>query len=116
MPTLRHAIDVWNTSPKLRNSGVVYEKRVVPEAIIPLHGFNDFFKFVISKKEDWDEIEETFLQTHYIKKEQIILMPMGKTREEIRAVEKMVIEMAVEYGVRYSPRLHIDVWDGADGV
>ena len=115
-PVLRSQIQIWNNSPKLENSGVPLAKRYNVDAIKQLTRKQDYFKFVVSKETDWEEINTNFLENRLIKREQIVLMPLGKTRAEIAAVQETVVQMAISHGVRYSPRLHIDIWDGADGV
>jgi organic radical activating enzyme len=66
--------------------------------------------------EDWNEINEVFLLPKLIKKHQIILMPEGCSREEIKKHQEIAVEMAVRHNVRYSDRLHIQLWDKAVGV
>lgn len=115
-PVIRSQIQIWNNSPKLANTCVPFEKRYNVAAIKQLTRKHDYFKFVVSKEADWDEINTYFLENGLIKRSQIVLMPLGKTRAEIAAVQEDVVKMAIRHGVRYSPRLHVDIWDGADGV
>lgn len=75
---------------------------------------NSWFKFVVSKEEDWKEISSEFAR--FINKSQIILMPEGATREELEKTRPITLEMAIKQGVRYSDRLHIVIWDRKVGV
>jgi organic radical activating enzyme len=110
-------VDIWNNSPKLSSSGVPLQKRYKPDVIKSVASYPDsWFKFVISSENDWAEISEDFLDLNLIKKEQIILMPEGATREELQKNREMVIDMTVKHGVRYSDRLHIIAWDKKVGV
>jgi len=40
-------------------------------------------------------------------------MPEGTTRDELDARRNEVSELAMEYGYRYTPRLHVDLWNDA---
>lgn len=110
------SVACWNNSPKLTNSGVDLVYRYKPEVITQLTKLNSWFKFVISNEYDWKEIEDLYLNPLLIKKEQIILMPEGATHEEILKNQLMVVNLAIYHGVRYSPRLHIDLWNYQKGV
>jgi len=102
----------WNNSPKLRSSGMKERARYKPEV---LEAFKDpnilvprvTYKFVIADKNDWGEIYQFFIKPGFVKKSQIILMPLGATKEELFSNEKMVVSLAVEEGVRYSTRAQI---------
>lgn len=113
-------IDCWNNSPKLETSGVSEHKRYKPEALLQLkqRTLEVWYKFVIvDEKKDWAEINEKFLKPGLISKKQIMLMPEGQTQEELSVEKKRkVAEMAVKYGVRYSPRLQIDIYNDRKGV
>lgn len=116
-PAFIPLVDCWNNSPKLQSSGIKLTKRRKPEILIELSSLsNSWFKFVISSKSDWNEIDACFLVPQLIKKEQIILMPEGATREELEKSRMITVEMAVEHGVRYSDRLHIQLWNKKTGV
>lgn len=43
-------------------------------------------------------------------------MPEGTTRVELDERRDLVAELAQEYGYRYTPRLHVDLWDDAPGT
>ncbi len=114
---LSEYISCWNNSPKLTSSEVPFEKRYKPEIITSLAAFdNSWFKFVITKEEDWEEIENGFLMPGLIKKDQIILMPEGATGAEIELKRQMIVDLAIENNVRYSDRLHIIIWDKKVGI
>jgi organic radical activating enzyme len=71
---------------------------------------------VISDESDWEEIQENFLDTFYVNRGRVILMPEGCTPEEIAEKREMVINMAIKHGVRYSTREHIMIWGKKIGV
>lgn len=110
-------VNCWNNSPKLSNSGNATALRYQPDVIRTVANTSDsWFKFVISRKEDWDEIQRDFLDTDLIYIGHIILMPQGATREELSKNREMVIELAIEKGVRYCTREHVVIWDKKTGV
>jgi len=110
-------ISCWNNSPKLINSGNSNAARFKFHVLQKLAALsNSWFKFVVSKQEDWDEIEVDFIKILLIKKSQIILMPQGATREELERNRETVLNIAIEQGVRYSTREHVVIWDKKTGV
>lgn len=111
-------VDQWNNSPKLGNSGNLYHLRHKSETLKMLSCLkNSWFKFVIcNAKKDWQEIETDYIMANLISKEQIILMPQGKTRKEILKNSPVVIELAVRENVRFNLREHIILWDNKIGI
>lgn len=110
-------ISCWNNSPKLSNSHVEFHKRFKPRAIKSVSSLdNSWFKFVISKEEEWKEIEQFFLMPRLIKKEQIILMPKGWNQFELNETRLFVAEFAMQKNVRFSDRLQITLYDSRVGV
>lgn len=110
-------VDLWNNSPKLANSLNSYGFRYQPKIISILASLNNsWFKFVVSCEEDWQEIKKDFIDTNLIKRNQIVLMPLGATREELFQNREIVLEIAVRETVRYSTREHIAVWNKKIGV
>lgn len=121
IPELLPYIRIWNNSPKLKNSGnpdiIRYQPKIL-EFMNWLHRgeVTSWFKFVILDQFDWMEIKRDFLDPGLIRKEQIVLMPQGATREELKKNQERVLEVAIKENVRYTPRLHIDIWDRKTGV
>ena len=117
LPKLVKYISIWNNSPKLQNSGNKLRKRYKPEVIKEVSSFeNSWFKFVVTCDEDWDEINETFLEPGLIKKSQIVIMPEGENREELEETRSMAADMAIKHNVKFSDRLHVILWDMKTGV
>jgi len=109
-------ISQWNNSPKLENSGMTKMARYRPDVLKLLSQFpNSWFKFVITQKNDWEEIEKYYLEPSLIRQEQIILMPECLTTKGLIAREKEVLDLAMRKGVRYSDRLHIRFWGNKIG-
>lgn len=110
-------VDCWNNSPKLSNSNNSYNARYKPEVLLKLSQLkNSWFKFVISQKSDWEEIEKDFIEKDLILKSQIVLMPCGATRDELESNREITLQIAIEHNVRYTTREHIVLWDKKTGV
>lgn len=110
-------VDCWNNSPKLSNSNIDKNKRYKPEVISFMSSLdNSWFKFVISEEEQWKEIEEDFINTNLIRRDQIILMPQGLDREELCKNREKVVNISIRENVKYSTREHIILWDKKTGV
>lgn len=110
-------VDIWNNSPKLKNSGMNELVRYKPEVIKKVSSLeNSWFKFVITSEEDWQEIKKDFLDTGLIKKEQIVIMPEGQTREELQKHYDIAVNISVRENVRFTDRLHVTIWNKKTGV
>ena len=100
---LNKYIDQYNCSPKLSNS----KNRKIMLVKLPVE--KTYYKFVVDKKNDIKEIS-SFLKTHGIKKEKVLLMPQGITKNEITKKSKWLAEICKKENLRFSPRLHINIW------
>jgi organic radical activating enzyme len=106
-------VDCWNNSPKLQNAYTASIDMDVIKLMSSLE--NSWFKFVIEKEEDWNEIE--VLLTHkIIKRSQILLMPMGVSIEEISKNSKICVDLAIKNSVRYTQRTHINLWGSRKSI
>ena len=108
-----------NCSPKLASSGMAEDKRIVPFALVEIakHPYSSF-KFVISKKEDWNEIRKSFVDPGYITvhPSRIFLMPAGQTKEDLDVTRPIVWEMAMETGCLATCRLQVETFGAKPGV
>jgi organic radical activating enzyme len=117
VPELMDWVEQWNNSPKLSSSGVSMSKRYFPDILHCMsHREDSWFKFVVSCEKDWEEIQSDFLTTGLINMDQITLMPQGATREELEKNRETVVNMAIQHDVRYSDRLHVELWSDKKGV
>ena len=78
-------------------------------------------KFVVTDRADMEEIETVVgeLQARSsarIRNDDVLLMPEGMTRERLAETRDLTAELALEYGYRYTPRLHVDLWNDAPGT
>lgn len=82
------------------------------------HPEKDFqLKFVVHQQTEMDEIETSFLkQLVGWRPDDVVLMPLGSTPEQMQQTRMSTIESALERGWRYSPRLQINYFNGIPGV
>lgn len=110
-------VDCWNNSPKLESSGNSLKARYKPEILKKLSSLvNAWFKFVVVDDDDWEEIKREFLDPGLIKKDQIVLMPMGATRQELELTRELTVNIAIRENVRFSDREHVIIWNKKTGI
>jgi 7-carboxy-7-deazaguanine synthase len=135
-------IDFFSISPKLKNSVPTKEKLDKTQATIPFEpaqaekirrnisaiqsiidhckatpGKDFQLKLVVQNHNEIEEIEESFLaQLSGWNPDDIILMPLGSTPDELRQTRMVAVEAAIERGWRFSPRLQINYFGGVAGV
>ena len=78
-------------------------------------------KFVVTGPEDMPEIEAIIdriceVTETNVSGDDVLLMPEGMTRKELDRTRNEVAKLAIEHGYRYTPRLHVDLWDDAPGT
>jgi 7-carboxy-7-deazaguanine synthase len=127
-------IDLASISPKLSSSTPTARKdpkgegewadrhddqRVEIEVLAALVGmYESQLKFVVTGSEDLPEIDRIVNRvrdaaTETISDSDVLLMPEGTTRDALDDRRNEVAELAMEYGYRYTPRLHVDLWNDA---
>jgi organic radical activating enzyme len=111
-------VHYWNTSPKLSNSGMTEEKRLIPEVLrwFAAQYPRTMSKFVVSAPEDWDEIKRDFLDTALVRREALLLMPAASSRQELQDSRKWLADLCIREQVRMGTRLHVEIWDRLTGV
>lgn len=131
------AIDLASISPKLASSTPTSERdpkgdgewanrhenrRIDLDALSALvDAYDSQLKFVVTGAEDIPEIENLVERVRdatstTVPDEDVLLMPEGMTREDLDAKRNDVAELAMRYGYRYTPRLHVDLWNDAPGT
>lgn len=95
-------VNLFTVSYKTSNSG---------NAAYGLKTANDkcVYKFVIRRKDDFDEIE-AIIQQYQLPPEKVFLMPEGVTRDEILRKHQFVADFCAQSGYNFSTRLHILNW------
>ena len=115
--------DLISLSPKLSNSTPMSIKKENHERqrinLPVLERFverGDYqLKYVISN--DFD-IKEALELTDRIKgdRDKVYFMPEGRNEEELKEKQVWLAERCLDLGVKYSPRLHINIWGDKRGT
>lgn len=110
------AIDQFNVSPKLSNSGIQESLRMVPDAIRSFAANPmAWFKFVVLGEPDIAEIQ-TLLTTFQIPAERVILMPEGRSTGALDQRAEWLATRCRDLGLRFGDRLHVRLWGDRRGV
>ncbi len=119
-------VNYYNVSPKLSNSGMEIDRRNNERAMkyFSFLSWNNkdqktpssSFKFVVSNEEDVKEAMDTYIQPYHINLNSVYLMAEAQTKKELNEQEGKIVELAKKYGLKYSTRLHLHIWDKATGV
>lgn len=110
------AVDQFNVSPKLSNSGNTKKKRdraPAMEAYVA-SGKADF-KFVVFGDEDLPEILE-LVEQYDIPHDRVFLMPEGRTEEEVERHQKELVDIAIKHNFNITTRLHVLIYGAKRGV
>jgi len=106
----------WNVSPKLANSGMAVDKRIHLALLRKLADYNTQYKFVVSSHEDVKEVFNTYVNPGHLPLAKVWLMPAAENQTQLNEVAPRVVEWAKAYGVNFSNRLHIQIWNKKTGV
>lgn len=134
-------IDLFSISPKLSNSVPSADKLAfynekesgaskfhheVRKNTQVLQNYIDFthinskdlqLKFVVGKQADANEIITNYIKVlKNLKKQDILLMPLGATHEQIEKSNPLVLQMCLQNGWKYTPRIHIEIFGSKQGV
>ena len=107
-------INQWNCSPKLTNSGNDLNAIFIDKVIKLLNTLNTMFKFVVTNPSDWDEINKVYFPV--INKNKVWLMPSGENQELLNQSKQTVAEICKQNYLKFTNRLHIEIWDKKTGV
>ncbi len=117
LPALDEKVQYWNTSPKLKNSGMAAEKRIVTDALAFFNANpKTMFKFVIRNNDDWTEIQNDWINTGHTAPNKIVLMPAASSIAELLEVNKVVADICIANQIRMCTRLHVEIWNQLTGV
>ena len=109
---LENTVSCWNNSPKNEPEAKSNLKVITHMSKLK----NSWFKIVVDRDFSWKEIQDRYLLSGAIQKEQLILMPKGATIEELAMNREYVVGMAIANNVRYCTREHIVLWNNKKGV
>lgn len=114
-PLLAHRVEQWNVSPKLSNSGIRQHHRFKPDALAAFRETERaWLKFVVSDVGELSELTELVTVTGW-PRNRVILMPQAKDASELELRSGWVAQAALQYGFRFSTRLHLLLWGNARG-
>ncbi|WP_233145483.1 7-carboxy-7-deazaguanine synthase QueE [Labilibacter marinus] len=134
---LTQFVDLFSISPKLSNSVPSSEKltfykeeetgasryhhevrRNIPVLQNYIDSAKDLqLKFVVGMQSDADEIISDYLNVlERYNKQDIMLMPLGATHEQIEQSNPIVLQLCIQNGWKYTPRIHIEIFGSKQGV
>lgn len=109
-------INQWNVSPKLENAGDPRDARVVREPLASLVATGRaHFKFVLDDLRDAAEALAIAADLG-VDHDRVAFMAQAATRDELHERAPLVAAEALTRGVRYSHRLHVELWGGRRGT
>ena len=78
-------------------------------------------KFVVTDRSDLGEIDDIVEQiddaaSTTIQPTDVLLMPEGATRERLAETRETVAEVAMDRGYQFTSRLHVTLWNDAQGT
>ena len=115
-PELVARIDQWNVSPKLGNSRVPRRARIRHDALAVLReSGRAWLKLVVSPGPDFDEASALVAELDW-PSQRVLLMPLARSRDQLRACATAVAQTCMARGFRYSPRLQVELFDGKRGA
>jgi 7-carboxy-7-deazaguanine synthase len=108
-----------NSTPRKREGGKYAEQhdklRYDPVVLRQLMGAYEYqLKFVVTAPEDLPEIESILKETN-ADRSRVLLMPEGISSEAIYERSRWLVDLCKQQRFRYSPRLHIDLWNNERG-
>ncbi len=121
------ACDLMSISPKLANSTPLdreggrwapqHERlRYQPDVLRKLMEAYEYqLKYVIATPDDLAEVRRMVAELG-ADRTRVMLMPEGTDPATLRSRAQWLVEIAKQEGLRYSPRLHIDIWGDRRGV
>jgi 7-carboxy-7-deazaguanine synthase len=115
--------DLMSISPKLSNSTpegpfrAQHERlRLQPAVLRQFMAHCDYqLKFVIAREEDISEMRALVADLG-APAGKVILMPEGTSAETLDSRGVWIAEVCKEFGYRFSPRLHVNLWGNKRGV
>jgi len=110
----------WSTSPKLSISGEEWTKAIRPQvakqyASIP--NSHIYFKFVVEDEQDLDEVVKAGKEfSNAGVNGDVYLMGVGATTKGQAKTSRQVADICLQYGYKFSPRLHVDLFGNKWGT
>ncbi len=116
LPSLQARVNQWNVSPKLASAGDAEALRIRPEALTALRDTGRaYLKLVVKTEQDRDEAEALRARFGF-ERDRTLLMPEAMTREELDQRSPEVAAWSQTLSLRFSSRLHVQLWGGRRGT
>jgi organic radical activating enzyme len=112
---LQSRVDQFNCSPKLRSSGMLFNKRLNPKAIQVFKDVGSIFKFVVSDDKDIEEME-CMIESCHIDLSKVWLMPAAASRKQLIEKSEYIWRYCSAKGYNFSPRLQVLAFDLKTGI
>ncbi|HEY1235694.1 MAG TPA: 7-carboxy-7-deazaguanine synthase QueE [Candidatus Binatia bacterium] len=120
--------DLISLSPKLANStpwrrqggkfALPHERRrlnlPVIQKFLDKHDYQ--LKFVVVEKRDFAEIAAILEQLERVDRSRVLIMAEGITTARLRARGRWIADLCKQYGYRFTPRLHIELYGNRRGT
>jgi 7-carboxy-7-deazaguanine synthase len=71
---------------------------------------------VMSEPMNSPRLGEALKRVHLVEDANVMLMPQGKTADEVQGKSAWLAEICKDKGYVFSPRLHVDIWGDQRGV
>lgn len=107
----------FSVSPKLSASGEAWADAVCPDVVreYQQRGFT-YLKFVVDKAADFEEVDDAVSEYRQRGFDgPVYVMSVGGTDAAYFGNAKHIADEALVRGYRYSPRLHVDIWNNGWG-
>lgn len=113
--TLLERVDHWNVSPKLSSSGEPERRRLRRRALNRLRSTGRADLKLVVREEDLAEADELVRWLEW-PAERVVLMPRAADRTTLSEQGPLISRAALKRKVRFSSRLHIELFDGRRGT
>ena len=108
-PAVAALVERFNVSPKLANSGVDHDSRIVPSALGALNATGKAaFKFVVTGRDDLDEIAALGVAPVHV-------MAEGTTADAVLVTTRAIADDVAARGWHLTTRLHVLLWGDERG-
>ena len=115
-PGLWKRVTQWNVSPKLAHAGDPESARINWRVLRSFaNNKQAWLKLVVRDRSDAEEGKKLATELAWPKL-RVQLMPEARTRQTLRERSRALVPVCSSLGYRLSPRLHLELWDGARGV
>lgn len=102
-----------SVSTSLNSLPLVNERQ---SSLMQLAVLGAIFKFVVEQRSDVEEALALLKKAEVRGKISIYLMPQGQTKQEQLDRMDDILDLAIEYGVNFSPRVHVLRWNDKRAV